>query len=49
MAPDGRSTSAAAALLHPETCQEDLRLLATLGREGERMFIYELRPRAATP
>jgi hypothetical protein len=36
-------------LLHPEACQEELRLLATLGGEGERMFIYELRPRTVTP
>jgi hypothetical protein len=40
---------AAAALLHPESCREELRLVATLGPEGGRMFIYELRPPAATP
>jgi len=40
---------AAAVLLRPEACQRELRLLATLGGEGERMFIYELRPWTVTP
>jgi hypothetical protein len=39
---------AADTLLHPETCREELRLLATLGSGSERMFLYELRPRTAT-
>ncbi len=37
---------AAAALLSPEMCQEELRLVATLGSEGGRMFLYELRSEA---
>jgi hypothetical protein len=40
---------AADALLHPERCRGELRLVATLGSEGERMYLYELRPRPATP
>jgi hypothetical protein len=31
-------------LLHPEACREDLRHVATLGREGERMYVYEVLP-----
>jgi hypothetical protein len=40
---------AAAALLHPETCQGELHHLATLARGGKRLFLYELRPGTATP
>jgi hypothetical protein len=40
---------AAAALLHPEACAEDLRLVATLDAAGRRMFIYEVRPEADEP
>ncbi len=40
---------AAAALLHPEACDKELRLVATLDTAGKRMFIYEVRPETEAP
>ena len=40
---------AAGSLLHPELCEEELRLVATLDTAGRRMFIYEVRPEPEAP